>query len=144
MKIEPQEWEETVTWLSSLARWNTFLTMTYRWEGSEDSARRCYDRFRKVKVAKFPSIFCTERNPSRDGYHVHGMLALNQWIRRSDLWKDWFEKKGRCRIEPARSVQSVQGYCLKYLFKSDGYWQIDNCIRSNETNFFKDTAFRGY
>jgi hypothetical protein len=64
------------------------------------------------------------------------MVDLPPCIRRRDLWHDWYSTKGRNRIEPSKNVNDCAGYCLKYLFKSDGYWQLDNVVNRWDSGNF--------
>jgi hypothetical protein len=135
MRIKPEQYAELLRWLLGLADWNTVLHMTYKWESSEDSARRVFDRWRRANVKAYPMLWALEPNPGRKGWHVHGIAAFSPRVCRKALWQDWFERKGRCLIEPIRvngqnkgrdPIQAVQ-YCIKYVLKGNHYWQVDNC-----------------
>lgn len=145
--VSEQHWAETIEWIKNLARWNTVLHMTFKWEVSDDSARRQFKRWLGAngldgwaikrggmvvgRQVGFPCIACNEENPSRDGHHIHAMMYLSPNVRRVDLWADWFDHKGRNRIEPIDFSRSggggyaaVAGYCTKYLFKNQTFWGI--------------------
>jgi hypothetical protein len=137
MKIDQKDWSDVVAWVAALARWNTFFTCTFRWEGTEDSARRLFTKFAKKHLCKSPCLWVIEKNPSAlqqwTGWHIHAMAALDPHIRRKELWKEWFEPYGRNRIVPilcqeSKNVNTVAGYCTKYLFKGDSYYQFDHCV----------------
>ena len=66
-----------------------------------------------------------ERNPSRDGYHSHVLLAGCRSVNRKlEIWTPWFQRYGRSRVEPIRGGSGdVANYCAKYVTKEgDASW----------------------
>ncbi len=74
-------------------------------------------------------FYAIEQNPSdrfdpRPGHHVHALWANSDEVQRSAIWKRWFDKYGRNRIEPCRSLDDVSAYCAKYVTKRDAWWNF--------------------
>jgi len=40
------------------------------------------------------------------------------------VWRCWFDRYGRSRIEPCRSRDDVADYCSKYVTKKDVWWNF--------------------
>lgn len=115
---------QRVAWIHSLANWEVMSTGTFRWSASSDSARRIFERWMKRKLPRVSFFYALERNPSRDGYHVHSLWADCRGVFRKDAWQDWFNLYGRARIEPIRSAEDSESYASKYLCKEDGWWNV--------------------
>ena len=69
-------------------------------------------------------FYALEQNPGRDGYHVHALWVDCKNLRRSDIWREWFARYGRNRIEPVRSPGDVADYCAKYVTKEGAWWNV--------------------
>lgn len=109
-------------WVLSLAPWNVIAHLTFRWEVSLDGARRGYERFMKRALPQVSYFYAEERNPQRDGYHVHALWHGN--IFRREAWASWFERFGRARIEPIKSRADGVDYCAKYVIKEEAWWNV--------------------
>lgn len=115
---------QRVRWVRELADWKVMATLTFRWESSVWSAMRAYKKFMAKRLPGVSYYAVTERNPSRDGYHLHALWADCKTVSRKDQWAAWFEKFGRARIEPVRDENDVSGYASKYLCKEDSFLEI--------------------
>lgn len=111
-------------WLDSLARWEVFATLTFRWEASSWSAQRAYEKFMARHCPDVSYFYALEENPSRDGHHVHAIWHGTLGLHRKKAWKSWFTRYGRARIEPVRGKESVQSYCAKYVCKERVWWNV--------------------
>ena len=111
-------------WVNGLAKWEWIAHLTFRYEASLWSAQRQMEKF-WVDVAEGLSWFyAIEQNPSRDGHHIHALIANPRELRRRAIWKAWFERYGRNRIEPVRSLDDVSCYCAKYVCKERAWWDV--------------------
>jgi len=111
-------------WVCGLAEWQVIAHLTFPWEASLNSARRCHDRFMSRSHPDLDYFYAEEKNPSRPGYHIHELLYRPMGILCKGLWSDWFEKYGRCRFELIRSMDDVTGYCAKYVLKEQAWWNV--------------------
>jgi len=93
--------------------------------------------FRNFMVRGFVDcdyFVAVEPNPSSDGHHLHGLIWRKEELFRSGMWRKWYDRFGRARIEPVRDQGQVVSYCSKYNVKrifaqgSDLTWDI--CIRT--------------
>lgn len=66
-------------------------------------------------------FYAVEPNPSRDGHHVHA-LWTDPLVQRKQVWREWFDRYGRARIDPCRGQMDVADYCSKYVTKDDRTW----------------------
>ena len=115
-------------WVQGLSAWNTFETITFV---RALSVQRVVARYQDIHDRYCPGVpyfFAVERNPSRDGHHVHAMLAAPRSMRRDKLWSVCFANCGRTRIEPIRCANGVVTYCAKYVskefFQRNGWWNF--------------------
>jgi hypothetical protein len=118
---------ELVNWMHTLAQWDLYFTGTFRWEASVDSARRTFERWMRRLLPDVSYFYALERNPSRDGHHVHGLFANTAGVYRKSVWHNWFEAYGRNTLEPIRSKGQVEDYCSKYCVKEcfrTGWWNV--------------------
>jgi hypothetical protein len=126
-------------WVQELAPWTTFFTGTFRnvevQRGgftydvgfSEPSASRAFRRFMLRHVPGVRGFYGIERNPSREGHHVHGLMAVAANVRRKTLWKEWWERYGTNRIVPIENIGGCSAYCAKYPLTSALEWGLVNC-----------------
>lgn len=131
---------QRVAWIESLAPWEVMATMTFRWESSVWSAMRA---FRKTMARRLPGVSyyaVTERNPSRDGYHLHSLWADCRSVSRKEEWRHWFTTYGRALIEPVRKAADVASYASKYLTKEESHLEI--VLRSHHRDRIHGTAFK--
>jgi hypothetical protein len=131
---------QRVCWIQSLADWEVMTTLTFRWEASGWSAMRAFQKFmaRRLKGVSYYAV--TEKNPSRDGYHLHSLWADTKTVSRKGEWAAWFEKFGRCRIEPVRSAGDSAGYASKYLSKEESFLEI--VLRSHWRDRLHGSTFK--
>jgi hypothetical protein len=115
---------QRVAWIHGLADWEVMATGTFRWEASVDSARKIFERWMRKTLPHVSYFYALERNPCRDGYHVHSIWADCKGVFRKAAWKDWFDRYGRARIEPVRVARDCEEYASKYLCKEDGWWNV--------------------
>jgi hypothetical protein len=111
-------------WVNMLAPWQVIAHMTFAWEASIWSAQRCYEKFMKRELWGVSYFYALEPNPGRDGYHVHALWCDCQSKSRKEIWRTWFERYGRARIEPINSRDDVADYCAKYVTKGDSWWNV--------------------
>jgi hypothetical protein len=112
-------------WVDKLAPWQVFATLTFVWPVSQDSARRLFERFMRKNHPDVAYFYALEKNPSREGHHVHGVMWRKEIPHLKDWWKLWFEKFGRCRYEFLESREDVVNYVSKYVTKEASWWQWD-------------------
>lgn len=127
---------ELLNWLHALGPWDVIAHLTWRdkvcyhRDGTEKlvgvsewSAARAVERFMKdlPGVSYFYSV---EKNPSRDGHHVHALWGDCQKVFRTEQWSKWLKLHGRARIEPVRSAADVEGYASKYVMKLPCWWNV--------------------
>jgi hypothetical protein len=115
---------QRVAWIQGLAPWQVMATFTFRWEAGIYSAQRCYEKTMARRLPGVSYVEAIERNPSRDGYHVHAVWADCTGVSRKGEWENWFKRYGRARIEPVRSEHDVSGYASKYLCKDDSWFNV--------------------
>jgi hypothetical protein len=111
-------------WVHSLAPWQVISHMTFAWEASVWSAQRCYEKFMKREMWGVSYFYALEQNPCRDGYHVHALWCDCKNKSRREIWRTWFERYGRARIEPVNSRDDVADYCAKYVTKDGSWWDV--------------------
>lgn len=123
-------------WVNWLAPWQVKADLTFRdrilpetWSRGRrlnavvmgmglDAARKRYERFMSKELPRLTYFYALERNPSRDGYHVHALWADCQGVWRREAWAAWFSQFGRALIEPVRNQEDVSNYCGKHLATS--------------------------
>jgi len=69
-------------------------------------------------------FYALERNPQRDGFHIHAVWCDCKNFSRRRVWKTWFERYGRNRIEPVNSQTDVTDYVAKYVTKEGAWWDV--------------------
>jgi hypothetical protein len=116
--------QQKLMWILELARWEVMATFTFKWETSLDWTRSVYSKWIRKRLPGISWFYALERNPSRDGYHVHSLWADCQSIYRKAIWQEVTERWGYARIEPVRSCTDSAGYAAKYLCKEDGWYDI--------------------
>jgi hypothetical protein len=123
-------------WVHSLAPWQVISHMTFQWAASVWSAQRCYEKFMRTELRGVSYFYAIEENPGRDGHHIHALWVdcLNR--RRKDIWREWFDRYGRNRIEPVKNRDDVSDYCAKYVTKEGAWWNVN--LLSNRHPAFKD------
>jgi hypothetical protein len=112
-------------WVHSLAPWQVIAHLTFKWEASLDSARRCYEKFMRSDMRGVSYFYAIEPNPGRDGNHVHALWCDCKNMRRTEIWDKWFHRYGRARIEPVNSRDDVADYCAKYVTKENSWWNLN-------------------
>ena len=122
--MDEQNVEIMADWVHGLAPWTVIAHHTFRWEASLWSARNSFERFMAKTIPDVSYFYAIEENPSRDGHHVHALWANCDEVLRRDVWRNWFDRYGRSRIEPCRSREDVAGYCAKYVTKEGAWWNL--------------------
>jgi hypothetical protein len=115
---------EMAKWVNGLAPWQVIAHLTFSWEASLPSAQRCYERFMKRQMPGVSYFYACERNPARDGFHVHCLWMDCRSVNRRHVWSEWFARYGRARIEPVKDQGDVSGYCAKYVTKEGAWWDV--------------------
>ena len=115
---------EMADWVHGLKPWEVIANMTFVWECSLDSATRCHEKFMKRELPSVSYFYALEANPGRKGYHIHALFSDTYGVRRSLVWKKWFDKYGRNRIEPVKSKMNVTSYVSKYVTKEGAWWNL--------------------
>lgn len=122
---------EMATWVHGLAHWDTFATLTFRYQCRDWSAQKAFERFVERQQPGVPVFYALEFNPGDNlGTHVHALLATSGGLYRRAMWSEWFQRYGRARIEPVAKIGGVTGYCSKYCTKSRVWWNVLNCQQS--------------
>jgi hypothetical protein len=119
--------EVTANWVHGLARWDVILHLTFAWEASIDSGRRCFEKWMRRHYPHVSYFYALESNGvGRDylGFHVHALWAGAGGVVRRQAWFRWFKRFGRARIEPVRCPGDVSGYCSKYVTKEGSWWNV--------------------
>ncbi len=135
---------QRVEWIESLAQptgWEVMATFTW-WQPQSTNpeealnvARRRYVDWADRSLRGVSRYDAFERNPSRDGYHVHALWADCEGLNRRWSWKLWqgtfgdwrggrLVRAARARIEPVRSKRDSSAYASKYLCKEDAWFDI--------------------
>lgn len=107
---------QTATWVLGLARWKAIGHFTFAWEASMNSAIRCFEKFMRKTLPGVQYFYTAENNPNRPGYHLHALLGQMS-VKRKQVWRQWFDQYGRCRLEPIRGEWNAAVYCAKYVSK---------------------------
>jgi len=120
-------------WVVALAPWDVFFTGTFRFEVRRvDVASRIAERFFSHNVWRRPVFYAVEWHPRGHGCHVHAVIASSGSCYRRGLWRAWFDRYGRARVEPVRDRDQVGRYCAKYCVKQAfrrGWWNALNCVQ---------------
>lgn len=125
MRVAPAQLNvEMGDWVHALAPWQVIAHLTFSWEASLDSARRCYEKFMRQEMWGVSYFYALEQNPGRDGHHVHALWCDCLSKRRRDIWRRWFDRYGRARIEPVNNRNDVADYCAKYVTKEGAWWNL--------------------
>jgi len=111
-------------WVNVLAPWQVISHMTFSWEASIASAQRCYEKFMRSEMRGVSYFYALEQNPGRDGFHVHALWCDCLNMSRCLIWREWFDRYGRARIEPVNSRDDVSDYCAKYVTKEGSWWDL--------------------
>jgi hypothetical protein len=111
-------------WVQSVAPWEIFVTMTYRWEASSGSAAKCFEKFMRQEMRGISYFYVVEQNPDGVGHHVHAVWCDCGDRLRTEIWQKWYERYGINRIEPIHSRENVTDYCAKHVTKETLHWNI--------------------
>ena|SRR5690349_22532809 len=111
-------------WVYSMAPWQVISHLTFSWEASVWSAQRCYEKFMRTKLRGVSYFYALEQNPCRDGFHIHALWVDCKNQKRRDIWREWFGRYGRNRIEPVNNRDDVAKYCAKYVTKEGAWWNL--------------------
>lgn len=122
------------TWLSGLADWNWFATLTFRdppadrpgWTrvGWKYSGKAWNTFINQVGLAKglhdVSWVRCREYQYWRGVPHFHALVAGVSELRRDEAWQFWFENYGIARILPYDPQLGAGFYLCKYVTKELG------------------------
>lgn len=131
--------EEMGRWLNRF-EWEWFFTGTFRPQFENISTigiKHCFFSFLNhifEKENKYAYFFMSlEIQGNRMIPHIHSLIKFNSLgnkneIIRKDWWKYWFDKYGRCRIEPFNKEYGAGYYLSKYIYKPDKLVDWDICL----------------
>jgi len=121
-------------WISGLANWDWYATLTFRDPEPEELARgytkrgwgyavKAYKRFVEalpapLGVGHWVRMF--EYQQERGVPHVHALLSGVQDLRRDEAWSWWFQRYGLARILPYDNKLGAGYYLCKYVTKELG------------------------
>lgn len=111
--------EQYANWLSNES-WDYFFTGTFRFENiTPNGARRAANRFFRGFPTKELIVLFIESGKLYGKVHLHGLLRFraDQRPTARTIWKWWFDKNGRAKVEEIKSAQAVSKYCCKYVIK---------------------------
>ncbi|MCW9713362.1 hypothetical protein LQ318_10625 [Aliifodinibius salicampi] len=111
--------KQYANWLST-EKWDYFFTGTFRFEDiSANGARRAAQRFFRGFTTKELIVLFIESGKLYGKVHLHGLLRFrfDQRPTAQTIWKRWFDKYGRARVETIESREAVSNYCCKYVTK---------------------------
>jgi len=115
----PWDWWTTFTWRDRDDKKGNGYGAVSTW-----SACKMFRRFMQLDEADSDFVFVVEANPSRMGNHVHAVVGGVSGLRREDVWRSWFLKHGRCRIEPYDMDKGSKYYLGKYISKRIHDWGV--------------------
>lgn len=124
MKQLSHDAQAMATWVHQLAPWEVIGHFTFVWESSLTAAQRAFEKFMARNLRDVSYFYAVEQNPNRGGHHVHALWADCVGVRRKEMWKRWFDRYGRARIEPINSRFDVVNYCSKYVSKEGAWWNL--------------------
>lgn len=125
--------EYYLEWARQIAPWTTKADMTFKWDCTEFEAKKKFEKWMRKTLPSTTYIYAVERDPNQDkvaptglginqACHIHAIWDTN-WNRlakmnvpRKQIWRDWFSRYGRAKIEPAKDMNDALGYCLKKVF----------------------------
>ena len=93
---------------------------------SQPAAMRAFQKFIKnTDEYRASAIYFTEPNPSRAGHHLHALIQFHDeqvgLDGRSDsaytMWRAWYNRYGRNRVEKIRNQGDVEEYVTKHCAK---------------------------
>lgn len=114
-----EERQQYSRWLAGES-WDYFFTGTFRFEDiSPNGARRAALRFFRGFTTKELIVLFIESGKLYGKVHLHGLLRFraDQRPTARTIWKRWFDKYGRARVETIESREAVSKYCCKYVTK---------------------------
>ena len=120
--------KETAEWISGLATWKNFLTLTFENATPYDTAYKKWkylvkklnekqfgkNYIRKVGHSYFSYILAVEKQ-TRGVLHFHALI--NQPIDYKLVHSFWNEHCGFAWAEPTEDLKKVVDYCTKYIVK---------------------------
>lgn len=116
--------------------YDTFATFTFRPGGIPETPRRAWGYIQKwaESCGLAHGFFCIERHKSGI-YHLHSLFSErgkdDKTLSRRKLWQMWFDRHGRCKLEPINEAKPAAYYVAKYINKEPGsdtlwrYWPED-------------------
>ena len=146
----PWTWEWTVTYdrMESRVAQNYKSNTHYvtgagwsgggRWKGkprpvgvSESAARKAFERTMQKDYPAYSYFYVSEKNPGREGVHIHSMLIppTGETPSKRKMGTKWWNGYGWNRLAPIRSREDLSGYCtkhlVKYLTKGAGWFNME-------------------
>ena len=146
--------EHLINWLEEIAPWSTKLDMTFEWNCDEFRAKRIFTNWMSSILPGSTYVYSIERDPlqhkvanTRQGLnqacHVHAISDTNWAVlrekknqTRKDVWENWFNRFGRCRVDPVRNVSEATGYCIKKVMNySSGRVGVRSHVRKTDVDW---------
>jgi hypothetical protein len=130
--MEPENTDEVVEWLGSLAKWETFFTGTVapnyytRRDGTRDfsmiscrSLQKGYEHFMRKNFKGISYVVAYEPHRDGHGFHCHSLLADAYGMRYKNgyMFTKWKERFGRNKTEGIEHPANVRSYVSKYITK---------------------------
>ena len=118
-------------WLSGLAEWDWYATLTFRDPSPEEQARgytlrgwkyaqRAYNEFLRALPAPLGVkhwVRMFEFSKWRGVPHIHALISGVADLRRDEAWQWWFDRYGINRILPYDPKLGAGYYLCKYVTK---------------------------
>jgi len=122
MQVTERERDALYSFVRTMAPWELFFTGTFSKPCGLFEAGKIFEAFMDREVPRVSYFYAVEKNPGGLGHHIHGLLYGTKDLRRCVVWKKWFDRYGRNRLEPIRNHKSVTDYSTKYVIKEGALW----------------------
>lgn len=136
------------SWISGLADWDWFATLTFRPPSKEEQAKgytqrgwkyaeRAYDAFLGGLPAPLGVehwVRCFEFEHWRGVPHIHALISGVDGLRRDDAWAWWFKRYGQARILPYDRERGAGFYLCKYVTKELGDIAFSHNLTSTDSS----------
>ena len=145
--------EEFVEWIEGLTRWSTKFDMTFSWNCDEFRAPKLFENWMVKQLPSSTFLYSVERDPNQDkvmntkqglnqACHIHAItdtdwfILKKQGITRKSKWENWFNRYGRCRIEPVKTIRGATEYAMKKIINySENRVAQDNHMRKTDVDW---------
>lgn len=125
--------DKFLCWADGITNWTTKADFTFSWECNEFDAKKKFEKWKRKTLPSSTCLYAIERDPNQEkvklggqglnqSVHIHSIMDTN-WhflkrggVTRTQIWRDWKNRFGVCRIEPVRIKKDALGYCMKKVF----------------------------